>query len=177
MTVICALHEAGVGTWIASDTLVSNGDLWVGYKRKWILGSGCALAVTGSNAALTLLEDRNSELNPLWTAGQVFAWAKAILVEAGFRPKAEEGGTPWFDCSYLFATPEKVLSIDSAGGGITFVSGQFASRGSGSDHADGAAYALLGRGVRYSEVINESIKAAIAHGNGCGGEVWIECLS
>ena len=176
MTIICAMHEDGVGTWIGSDTIVTAGDSVVGHRRKWIMADGCALAVTGSNAALDLFNDRASEIKPGWSPTVLFGWAKALLDERGFKPDAKEGGTPYFDCSYILATPRRVLSIDSAGGGVDFGHRGFASRGSGCDVADGAAW-VLGRELASPRIIIESaIRAACAYVTTCGGEPWVDCL-
>lgn len=169
------MHEPGVGTWVASDTLVSSGTETVGFTRKWVVRDGVALAVSGSAAVLSLAHEQlefDAQTKPTDLAKRL----ADMLPERGFKPEAPDGQTPYHGFSMLLATPERVLSIDSAGGVVHGFIGGFASRGSGSNYAEGAAWALARQGLRPREIMEGAIAAAMAHCRGCGGEMFLECL-
>lgn len=176
MTVICAMHEAGVGTWIASDTWQTSEGTFVGHAQKWTPVEGGAIASCGTTVARNIIREHRSEIRADWTSIQLFRWIKPLLDAHGFKPRAEDGEPPYYGCQFLLATPRGVVSSGGDGGGTDHGDRSFASRGSGAYIADGAAWALLRRGASPCEIVSEAVTAAIAHGSGCGGDLWIDCL-
>lgn len=175
MTVICALHEPGIGTWIASDTLVSWENETVGYAEKWIVKGGAALGLTGSSAVRAILADAvefDAETAPFALSRKIIEALRAH----DFKPKAEEGNTPFWDFSCLFATPFGVSSLGGCGSVVSRFPDDFAAKGSGANYAEGAAWALARQGKPPREVVADACAAAMAWDRACGGEIFVECL-
>jgi ATP-dependent protease HslVU (ClpYQ) peptidase subunit len=175
VTIICGIHEPGVGTWIASDTLMTSGIETVGFVQKWLVRNNCALAISGSAAVLSIIAD-HLEFDASAKLTDLSKRIADLLSERGFKPDAKEGEPPYHGFSGLFATPESIVSFDSAGSVIArFIDG-FAARGSGANYAEGAAWVYSRSGRKPRQILEGAVSAALAYCRGCGGELWIDCL-
>lgn len=175
MTILAALHEPGVGTWIGSDSLVCADNETRGFTQKWIVRGRAALGICGTNAVQTLLTEA-LEFDASTGPVELFKRIVAALKEHEFRPKAPEGETPVWDFSVLVATPERIASINGCGSVITRFIGGFAAKGSGASYAEGAAWAFARTGMKPREIVEGSLAAAMAFDRACGGEAWVGCL-
>lgn len=175
MTIIAALHEKGVGTWIAGDTLVCSEYETVGFNRKWVVKNNAALGLCGSNVTHAIIEDA-IEFDATTKPIHLFRDIVKALRDADFKPKAEEGSTPIWDFAALFATPYQVVGMNGCGSIVPEFIGGFAAKGSGANYAEGAAWALARSGFGPREIIEGAVAAAMAHCRGCGGELWVDCL-
>ena len=180
MTIICAMLDvAANGCWIASDRLATAGTGVVGYREKWLLGDGFAIGSSGYGVMLdelvAVLDEFNKDMHP----AQMWARAVRIMKEAGWKPRTNDGEPPFYECGFLFATKTNLWSIDGTGSSTPFGFGEFASRGSGADVADGAMHALSDHArdrMTTEEMMRATIDAAIAYDTGCGGEPFVRFI-
>ncbi len=177
MTIICALRQKGC-TWIGSDTQATLGDNRLhAIRNKWVLGEGCALGVCGAAAFLTAFEHFDSEIRAEWDGYEVGRWTAGKIADLGTEPDKGKGKAPWVDCSLLFATPRKLMSICATGGAVSYSIGEFCAQGSGDEYAQGAAFVAKRLGEKEPmRILTLSIQAAMHFDTGCGGRVWIEKL-
>lgn len=175
MTIICSMHQPGVGTWIGGDTLVCAHNETVGFTRKWILKGGAALGLCGSNVMQGWIED-----SVAFDAGTkpvaLFRSVVAALKENDFKPKQEDENPSLWGFAALFATPERVVRINGCGSVVGWFPDGFAATGSGANYAEGAAHALVRDGKTEAEVVSHAVRAAMAWDRGCGGDLWLDCL-
>lgn len=179
MTVICAIHSEGEGTWIGSDSQVTLGSASrvAGTIQKWIIGEGCALGVCGSAAILGMLHHHREEMKSDWSGHEVWKWLCEKMGEFGVVPGHSDGDPVWVNSSSIFATPDSVYYICGSGGPVEAHDGLLIAAGSGSEFAQGAGYALLAAGVTdYPTVIASAVDAASTFDCFCGGETFIGFL-
>jgi ATP-dependent protease HslVU (ClpYQ) peptidase subunit len=178
MTILCAMNEPGVGTWYASDSLVTTfGEM--NYRvstkaRKWLRGEGFAWGFAGSWAAVTTISESLEEVEAGWHPARLYRFIREVLVDQGFRGDDKSAGdSMWFNLGSLFVTPKHIYRMDGDGSATISGSGEFAARGSGEFIAEGCAYTLMRRGEAPKEIVTEAVRAAIALDTRCGGEIYV----
>jgi ATP-dependent protease HslVU (ClpYQ) peptidase subunit len=177
MTIIAAMNEPDVGTWIGADSLVSGGDGVVcGHQDKWFKGLGFALAVSGSNAAATVIRDTITEVENWWQPSKLWVWTVDLLRYYGFTADNKPGEPGYFSLSLMFATPEYIWTLSPVGDALKFGENQFVAIGSGADVAYGIAYAMERAGQEPQAIIAEAVAGAIELNRTCGGKVQLDCL-
>lgn len=177
MTVLCALHEPSVGTWIASDRLETRG--W-GRRLlpggKWVLGSHWAAGISGNAVLLDVIREHEDWLSADMSARD---FAKALVEhrrDSGWAPvksDPDDGGPPRYDGRFILASAKEIWEIDAAAHCHRSVA---AFAGGGDDGAQGAWFACQAIGVPASRAIRIAIEAAIDQHAGCGGEPWVHLL-
>ncbi|QCG94975.1 hypothetical protein E6C67_14170 [Azospirillum sp. TSA2s] len=179
MTIICAMHEPGVGTWIGSDQRVTAGNVIVSdCTPKWALVDGGAIAVSGSNAVRTTVFDRSSEINVCWSASELRKWLMSIWEDLGVPAKIEDGEAAYFRGGTILASPHRILPLCSAFGASTVPDRALYAAGSGCDFAEGAAFTMRSAGLTDARTIMLAAIRAAVHGNtGCGGEPFVHLLA
>lgn len=178
MTIICAMHEPGVGTWVGSDRRVTSGLAIVSdITPKWAAFEGGGIAVTGSNPFRTAIFERSSEVEAGWSASELRIWLVSVWEGIGVRPKEEPGEASWFTGWTIHATPARILVLCPGFGTAAVPDKTLFACGSGSDAAEGAAYALRSAGVVDArQIVETSVHAAIKTDAGCGGEPFVHLL-
>ncbi|MFP5513424.1 MAG: hypothetical protein ACLGJC_10120 [Alphaproteobacteria bacterium] len=179
MTILCALHKPGVGTWIGSDRRVSAGStIMSDTTLKWAMVDGGAVAITGSNALRTAMFDRASEVSADWMASQFRDWLVDLRTSLGIRPKVEEGSETWFHGNAMLVSATRIMQLDGAGGAWAHEGNVLFTAGSGCDYASGAAFALRAYGITDPmTIVKVAVCAAIQHDAGCGGEPFLHLLA
>lgn len=177
MTIIAALHEPSVGTWIGSDRLsVARNRIAPFAREKWSIAGSHAVAFAGAGRANDLMRRWVRETNFATFADPLdVATALRDALKADEWGALKNSGDPLsFDVEALYASQRGAWDID-AGFSINGVdAGVLVARGSGIEYAYGAAHALRGRPAE--TVLRAAIDAAIAHDTGCGGEPFIHLL-
>ena len=177
MTIICAIHEKGVGTWIGSDTTAFRD----GIRRhdcgpKWVICGTRAIASSGSHVIHNLLEahaDRLlavSDITPFEIAQRLWD----ILTDFGFVPSPCEGEKGQVKSWTIYATESAVYHFTNDGGVYAIGSGEFCADGAGEKFAYGAEYAL--GSIPTVTRMTRAIEAAIVLCSGCGGEPFVHLL-
>lgn len=169
MTIICAFHKPGVGTWIGSDTQETENGIsffllhskWARSQR-WAAGS-CGWAICGnvlrSQADYLLDNDVTPEtfrerLRNSLTAASVCPQEKAMM--------------PDYEIGILLAGPDGVYDFDNHLQYTKRVG--FVAKGSGELLAYGAAHVLQQRDIDPVELLFRSMSAAIRYDIQCGGK-------
>lgn len=176
MTIICALRSNG-DTWIGSDTQsTTSSERQQPQTPKWIIWDGFALGVCGTLAFLCLFQEHVKEIQPDWSGVKLWRWAMDHLIAFGVEPEKKPGYSPWVDCSLIFATTGRVVSVCPAGGALDYSAGEFCARGTGDEYALGAAYAMGSHTTKPEEIMTTAIEAAMLYDTSCGGKVWVRKL-
>lgn len=176
MTVICALHEPGVGTWIGTDSQATIGGDRVlpGPIAKHVEVGRFWLLMSGHPRSRSLVEQNAEALAKHW---DVFALATAIrdvLKADGWHPTGDKGEAEDFGQRVIFAAPEGIWDSDGSFNLVPWPSGELCARGSGCEIALGAAHALRGRPPQ--DRVRAALDAACAINTGCGGPLFIRLV-
>ena len=176
MTIICALNEPGVGTWIGSDTMATRDSL-CRFDRgsKWTIGVGAAMASAGTHITTNVIQAHSEEL----LSGDVPPFELAqrlrkLQIDYGFTTRPDEGKVPWLQAWIIYATPLGVWHLTTDGGAYSIGAGHLCADGSGEQFAYGAAHATQSSGAEAQ--VSAALAAAIALDDGCGGEQWAHLL-
>lgn len=175
MTIACALHLPGLGTWLGGDRrTTTEAEVLSDHHLKWLVEDGWALGIAGDARAGALgqragLFDRLGN-DPAWSIATTLR--KALQAD-GWHTK-DNAGARCFDICMLIASAGGVWAAFDCLTPIAMPAGQFVAIGSGRQLAMGAAHALRGRSPR--QVVRRAVEAAIAHDTACGGEPWIHFL-
>ena len=177
MTIICAIHEKGVGTWIGSDTAAFRD----GVRRsdcgaKWVVRGARAMASSGSHVIHNLLEENADSLLAVSEATH-FQIAKRlwnILTDFGFVPAPCEGERGQIKSWVIYATEHGLYHFTNDGGSYDIGVGEFCADGAGEKFAYGAAHASQYLGAR--GMVEAGVSAASALSQWCGGAPFIHLL-
>lgn len=177
MTIICALHEPGVGTWIGSDRRREFDGVPVDVCTKWSGQHGKALGLSGNGRAVTILHATAERILAEPTPLDALRLMWDVLERDGFKPENNEQFGKVFRVWSIIATPESIHGIASNGCITEVPSGVFWADGSGEKQARGAAWAMMNScGCRPEDVVRTAVRAAIANDIWCGGEPFIHLL-
>jgi hypothetical protein len=175
VTIVCAIHEPGVGTWIGSDRQETRG-----WRRqflrggKWVVGAHWAVGVSGSAVLLDILAEE-----PAWLAADVTprqfvkALRERVTADGWARAKDadDDGGPPRYDGRLILASAREVWEVDAA---MHCRQADAVFIGGGEEYAEGAAHALCG--MSGEKILKAALDAAIACHAGCGGDPFIQLL-
>lgn len=176
MTIIAAVHEPGVGSWIASDTLaVRDGVRHDMRTLKWVVYGSRALGVSGSQALTSLVDRHKETLLALGKHPFDVIWdLRRLMQEHGAKPKDEEGRLPWMETWVIYATPLGVWGFGTDGAVASLPAGEMMADGSGHQFAFGAWEATAGQPA--SDRLAAAVLAAMKRDQYCGGKLKIQCL-
>jgi len=175
VTVICGLHLAGVGTWIAADSRATAGQHVRPYPvQKWTERGPWYIGVTGDWRTATLIRGAE-QIGQCADARAVGDAVRKLLLDDGYIAGTGRGAKE-FDNAILIASPDGLWSLDT-----TFALAQvpneiFMAHGSGREYALGAAFALGVAGPDQRRVMYAAVDAACKFDAGCGGEVFVKLL-
>ena len=173
MTIICAVHEPGVGTWIGSDTAAfRDGTRRLDCGQKWTIRGTRAMGSSGSHVISNIIEDQADSLLAVSdeTPFQLAQRLRKMLIDFGFSIKPYEGENGQLRAWVVFATESGVWHFTTDGGVYGIGAGHFCADGSGERYAHGAAHACCGSAPG---MVNAALSAAIALCDGCGGIPFI----
>jgi len=181
MTVIAAMSSAQSGaTWVASDTLISSGNLELALGPKWLTRNAWAIGVAGHLRTMNIFAHHAESLfrdlhDPFDFTGRV----RSLLDSEGFRSTKEEEGPPNFGQMLMLANSRNIWTIGPDFSITPIPDNTLWAEGSGRDLAIGAAHALRLSRVEISprEIVRLAIETAIACDGQCGGTAWIAELS
>jgi len=182
MTIICAYHQPGIGTWIGSDRLVTMDGYALAERPKWIVRAGWAVGVAGDKRTLNLLESQaETLLDEPPGAFTVASRIRDMLRADGYVP-GDDPGPQDLGNQIIVAHHSLAWHVDSGFGVVEFPEAMLCAAGSGGPEARGAGHALgaptVSGGVTDGRVLVESaIRAAIALDIHCGGEPWVHLLA
>ena len=175
MTIICALHEPGVGTWIGSDTFTNRDNRKMESGQKWVIRGSRAMSSAGLYLTHNIIQENADELLSIDNKPhEVSKRLRELLIENGFTVKPSEGEPGWMRSHVIYATNEGVWHFGPDGTRYPVNAGQMCADGSGQDFAYGAAHACQLCGAPAQ--IGAALAAAITLDNGCGGEPFIHLL-
>lgn len=178
MTIICAMHEPGVGTWIGSDTQETVGhEILLLDGPKWVVGEHWAAAMTGEAVVHDIVIEHAADLlDADVTPREFHRRLVSILKEAGVEPKMDEGNLyPRWHYRLILASATELWDVDGHG---HCRRSNWVANGSGCEFATGAIFAL-GSAVPSMpprDAVHLAVSAAINHTNGCGGAPWVHFM-
>ncbi len=178
MTIICALHEPGVGTWIGSDRRRVFGGVPADWQAKWDILGGAALGISGNGRAVTVLHRIAPDLLAAHADPHaIYDAMRAALRADGFKPEVKDAYGEYFCAWAIYARADGGIWGISGNGCITPVpTGTFWADGTGDKQAMGAAHALQAGGWPTSALVRRAVEAAIALDHECGGEPFVHLL-
>lgn len=177
MTIICAVRERGVGTWIAADQLITATDgSKVGHVRKWVHGNKFAIGIAGSAATIDSVGHHIRKFRHTMSNFEVAQALRAVYKAMG-AVVGDREGIPLMPNSFIFATADRVSTFCNEGGGTPVGYDDLAARGSGAPYAEGAWSAMRGRQTAMKAKLNTCVAAACEWDTGCGGHPFIALLS
>jgi len=178
MTIICALHEPGIGTWIGSDTACSKDGLRrLDRGPKWTIVGSRAMGSAGSHLLANIIDEHSGELlNFDGTPFQLARKFRKLLTDYEFAPKEEGGEAPIYRSYVIYATADGVWHFTVDGGVYAIGGCKFCADGSGEDFAYGAAHFSLANHGSGKGTIIAALQAAIDLSDGCGGDPWLHLL-
>lgn len=180
MTILVALHDPKLGTWIGSDRRITKdgGIVYLDMVDKWCeLGSGYWVGVSGDYRTLNLIacEAVNGRMSDLKGGFDFTRRVRRLYEEHDWRVKADGYGAPCYGSSFILAMPKAIWSISTDLSIIDVTDRGFFAEGSGERYAFGADF--VARSVLCPEErVRTAIKAACAHDAGCGGEIFVKHL-
>lgn len=178
MTILVALHEPNVGTWIGSDSRITIGSQpYPLAAEKWLLTGSRALGHSGFSRTFRMHERAMPGLLlSAPTPDDVVDRLRSMVREDDYAGRApQDGGGPHeYGSSYILAFDGALFDIARDFTLVPLPPGAFWARGSGMDFAFGAWHAL--RGAPSERIVRAAIEAAVAHDNACGGEPWVHLL-
>lgn len=175
MTIICAMHEPGVGTWIGSDTQAVRGGVIQYNPSKWARHGNIAIGSAGSHLLHNVIEREIAK--PEFSAFTPFEMVQHIrreLIAVGYVPKVTEGECPIIQAWFIIATPTNVYH--AATDGAVLEARGFCADGCGDLLAYGAAHVSSNYGFPPNKIIHDAVDAAISIDPNCGGHVFTDLL-
>lgn len=175
MTIICALHEPGRGTWIGSDSVGITGGVRLDVGPKWTdLQGGWWAGCAGNSRFQQLLRHR------LAGAGfkTAFALADAIretLRTDGFKDTNSDS-LPYYDINLMLANAACVWVVSGSFDVDRIRPATLWATGSGRDVALGAAHLARAYGLPPEKTIRAALDAAIDLERGCGGAAFVHLI-
>ena len=177
MTVVCAYHELGVGTWIGSDTVAHrDGVVYFGVS-KWVVHGDRAIGISGSHVVQNIIEDRAEHIFSGTNYFRVAQRLRSVMIEFGAHPeKSDDGNIPNISVWGIYATSAGACILSTDGGVLEIPSRVMCADGCGDKFALGASHALYGANLGGEDLVRCSVQAAISCSTGCGGEPWVYLL-
>lgn len=176
MTIICALHEPGVGTWIGSDSMACAGDVKApAHVRKWVFAGAWAIGQSGHPRALSLAEKNAEKLAAISCPFDLATTLRDMLRDDGFVVEPGGGAPSDYGQRWLLARADGLWDSDGGGNVVRVNAGSLWARGSGRDFALGAAFAAPDT-MSALHVVAGAIQAACYYDSGCGGEPFVHLL-
>jgi ATP-dependent protease HslVU (ClpYQ) peptidase subunit len=174
MTVIVAGRDPDKGvTWIASDRQSTAGGLVMYNTPKWAVCKPWAVGIAGSLRALNVVQAHADDLfNGLAGAFDFSCRVRGVLEQDGFNFD-QQMGPRGCGSSMVLAHAGGVWSICDTFSVEPIPDGEVWADGDGARFAIGAAYAAKGT---MKERVRIAAKTAIRFADGCGGDVYMECL-
>lgn len=161
MTITCAIHQPGVGTWIGSDRLRSGGYRIIMDKSKWVSRNGWSIAVDGYARAIDVIE--HTPITAPEVGDGVFAlanWIRDALIADGFTRISSDGDENLaanLGSGFIVATPAGVWDIDAGFAISPIPPRRLHARGSGADYALGAAWTLRNTHIALAEGVKDVV--------------------
>lgn len=173
MTIICAMHEPGVGTWVGTDSRVLSGQTnFIGHVRKTASIGPWVIAHAGVPRALSLVARDHERIAAI---DDPFALATALrdmLREDGFvADGSSDDGTTDYGQRWMAARADGLWDLDGVGSVVEVPTLSLWARGSGRAFALGAGYGMAGRAPH--DVVRCAVEAACAFDPQCGGSVFV----
>lgn len=166
MTIVAAVHEPGVGTWIGSDSLVHYGDIAYRGIYKWTRGANCAIACAGFSRARNVF-DEHVEKVCLPTIGKTTEAMREALKGDGWHAIGEPGEPPRWKFDAVVAYCDCVYLVDAHFGFAPCAPHELAVQGSGEEVALGAYSAARELGLRCGDALDLAIRIACRHIMSC----------
>jgi ATP-dependent protease HslVU (ClpYQ) peptidase subunit len=174
MTVICALHLPGQGTWIGSDRQVTVGDTPLMLERKFVSLGRWWVGVSGSMTTLNLLDELERAGYCPDSPSALWEVIRERMDRAGYSTSTErDGGPKGYDQAFIAADGDGVWDINGRGSIVRVPDGKVWARGGGGDYAIGAGLAYREMDVAPRTVIEKAVRAAVDSDICCGGTPWL----
>ena len=178
MTVVCAVHHEGDGTWIGSDTYCTCGNgLIPSDVPKWFGAHGWAIGQSGDRFTHNLIDH---EVDGLFhKCKDIFEASRRLIVlfDENKMNHNDEPGARSFNQELIICGPKNLKRpIWHIGPDMCFAPiplGTLWAIGSGEEYARGAGYVADGGG---RERVEAALAAAILYDQGCGGEPYVARL-
>jgi ATP-dependent protease HslVU (ClpYQ) peptidase subunit len=181
MTVIAALSSsASASTWVASDTMISSGNLQLHVGPKWVIRGSWAVGVAGHMRAINVFQSHADELfRDLRDPYEFAQRARQALLADGFEAAKNDGGPCELGQMLMLANAGSVWTVGSDFSLTEIPVDSLWAEGSGRELAIGAAHALAAacRSISARDLVRTAVETAIARDIRCGGTAWIAELS
>ena len=177
MTIIAAIHNPKIGTYISSDKQYSNNYEKRFGEHKWVsITPNFWVGFAGTFRILDVIREHKEDLVDGTESAFIFGNTLIKLItEYGFCPDSENHSSPTFEMQLLVATSLGISEIEGNFACFKIPSNTLAVAGSGSHFAMGAGYALKGK-VDSKKLITTSVKAACSYDISSGGNPWVHLI-
>src|ERR1700743_3576337 len=176
MTIVAAVRWHGV-TYIGSDSQTMNPDTLMTYaatKRKWIIGDGCALGISGNGiigdvmrrSASKILEDR-PPIDEIVSRARTALQDWKLERQMGFGMVATNTTGVYVICGDWDVVPIRDGCLGAVGSGCEFAVGGY--------HGAWNTWSQ-GRRPDPDVCLRTAIEAAILYNAGCGGDIFIHSI-
>lgn len=177
MTIICALHEPGRGSWIGGDRRRPFSNVPFDHAMKWTLARGKAIGLSGDGRCVTLLHAAADRILGAETAYLAVNELRDVMRDEVSARDENDGTGDLFRVWGIIAAPKSIHAFSGSGCITEIPAGVFWADGSGEKAARGAAHALMHCAAWPPEqVVRNAVRAAIACDIECGGEPFVELL-
>jgi hypothetical protein len=149
MTIIAALHDPALGTWVGSDSQATCGGIRYTLGMKWIFHETAAIGVAGNWLTYNIVERHKEEIFEAGCAFDIAQFLRQKLLEHGFKPEEKSGEAENIFSYSIYATPSEVWDFSPDGAAVQSPPLQLCVSGSGGDTALGADRGLC-IGARWS---------------------------
>jgi hypothetical protein len=175
LTIIAAMHQPGVGTWIGSDRARhDDGRQRLLTGGKWWRSGGWAIGNTGQARSRDALAQYAIEKAPPQDdIADLAVWMRRALTNDGWESRAHQGQPQYFAVDWMVATKAAIwwIGCDFA---VTELSlDALHAEGSGCDLAIGYAWQ---RQDRPALLVQNAVRCAITFNQHCAGDPWVECV-
>ena len=180
MTIICAYHRPGAGTWIGSDTQYVYSGAKIFAQPKWTTMKGKAIATTGSFLSCNAIHNNVYDIlgADIGVHKAVRVLRQLLLSDYGFKKYgAQDSDGDLMSIQIMYATPREVYISPEDGSVFPLPPKTYFAYGSGGLFAMGAAHALFkNTALSTGDAFRQSIETAIALDVNCGGSVYSQIL-
>lgn len=176
MTIICAMHKQGIGTWIGSDSRATVGAVVAPVSiAKWAFVGLWAIGHTGEPRSLSLVVKHAERLGDIHDPFDLATALRDLLRDDGYRSEDRHGEPSDYGQRWLIASAIGLWDSDGAGSLTRIQDECLWARGSGRDFALGAGFAAPDT-MPAKDVVLGAIRAACHYDTGCGGEPFVHLL-
>jgi ATP-dependent protease HslVU (ClpYQ) peptidase subunit len=177
MTVIAAMCSSlNASTWVASDTLISSGNLQLYVGPKWVMRGSWAVGIAGHMRTINIFQNHADELlRDLRDAYEFSRRARQMLLADGYLSAKNDEGPSDLGQMMMLANPRSAWTVGADFSLTQLPVDTLWAEGSGRELAIGAAHALQATcaGISAKEIIRAAVETAIARDIRCGGTAWI----